>query len=76
MQTEVAMSEHTKLLGSDLDAEFFGWQKTLSGERFALYNITAADHPSFGSTVTENDLHMLNLQIPGALLPQGSVKKF
>lgn len=48
------------------DAVFMGWQKTLSGESFALYNITAVNHPSFGSTVTEADLHKLNLRVPAA----------
>ena len=34
------MSEHTTLSGSDPDAIFLGWQKTGSGEVFALYNET------------------------------------
>jgi len=46
------------------DAIFMGWQKTKSGEIFALYNITAAGHPSLGSTVTDKSLLKLNLQIP------------
>ena len=46
------------------DAVFMGWQKTGSGKVFALYNITAADHPSLGSTVTNRSLLKLNLQIP------------
>ena len=46
------------------DAVFRGWQKTSSGEVFALYNITAAGHPSLGSTVTDESLLKLNLQIP------------
>jgi len=58
------------------DAVFMGWQKTRSGEFFALYNITAVGHPSFGSTVTEKSLRRLSLQVPGAPLPQGPVKKF
>ncbi len=75
MRTEANMSEHTTLSGSDSDAKFLGWQKTGSGEAFALYNITATDHPSFGSTVTEKGLQKLNLQVPGTPLPQGPVKK-
>jgi len=58
------------------DAMFLGWQKTSSGETFALYNITAEDHPSFGSTVTEKGLRRLSLQIPHTPLPQGPVKSF
>jgi hypothetical protein len=46
------------------DAIFLGWQKTSVGEPFALYTITAADHPSLGSTVTDKSLLKLNLQIP------------
>jgi hypothetical protein len=46
------------------DAIFMGWQKTSSGEDFALYNITAAGHPSLGSTVTGLSLLKMNLQIP------------
>ena len=46
------------------DAIFLGWQKTSAGEPFALYTITAADHPSLGSTVTDKSLLKLNLQIP------------
>lgn len=68
------MSEHTNQASSDSDAEFLGWQKTGWGEVFALYNITAADHPSFGSTVTEKSLQKLDLQVPAAPLPRGPVK--
>lgn len=64
MRTEANMSKHTSPSSSDSDAEFLGWQETLSGESIALYNITAAAHPSFGSTVTDNRLRTLNLQIP------------
>jgi len=46
------------------DAVFKGWQKTDLGESFALYNVTAAGHPSLGSTVTGKSLLALNLQIP------------
>jgi len=58
------------------DAVFMGWQKIKPGRVFALYNITAAGHPSLGSTVTGKTLHKLNLKVPGAPLPQGPVKKF
>jgi hypothetical protein len=52
------------------DAVFMGWQKTGSGEAFALYNITAAGHPSLGSTVTGEGLRKLDLQIPRTPFPQ------
>ena len=58
------------------DAVFLGWQKMSSGGVFALYSITAAGHPSLGSTVTDRTLQKLNLQIPDAPFPQGPVKKF
>lgn len=46
------------------DAIFMGWQRTRAGDIFALYTITAAGHPSMGSTVTDKSLLKLNLQIP------------
>lgn len=46
------------------DAVFLGWQETLSGVAIALYNITALNHPSFGSTVTDRVLRELKLKIP------------
>jgi hypothetical protein len=58
------------------DAVFMGWQKMKSGEFFALYNVIAAGHPSFGSTVTHDGLRKLNLQIPWTPLPEGLLKKF
>jgi hypothetical protein len=58
------------------DAVFMGWQRLRSGEVLALYNVTAAGHPSFGSTVTDKGLRNLNLQVPVAPLLQGPVKRF
>ncbi len=49
---------------SDSDAVFIGWQETHSGGVFALYIITVAGHPSYGSAVSEETLNKLNLQIP------------
>ncbi len=46
------------------DAVFIGWQKLSSGKVFPLYNVIAAGHPSYGSTVTEQGLQKLHLQIP------------
>lgn len=48
----------------DEDAVFKGWQETGRGSSFPLYTITATDHPSRGSTVSEQTLHKLNLQVP------------
>jgi hypothetical protein len=53
------------------DAVFMGWQKMGSGEVLALYNVTAAGHPSLGSTVTGKSLLGLNLQVPRTPLPPG-----
>lgn len=50
---------------SGSDAVFLGWQETLSGVAIALYNITACNHPSFGSTVTDRVLRELDLKVPG-----------
>jgi hypothetical protein len=48
----------------DVDAVFIGWQPTRTGAFYALYNVTAADHPMHGSTLTGNSLLKLNLEIP------------
>ena len=71
------LTTHTALRNDrNQDAMFLGWQKMKSGEVFALYNVIARGHPSFGSTVTDKGLRKLNLQVPDAPLPQGSVKEF
>jgi hypothetical protein len=75
IRTEDNASEQTDPSGSESDAKFIGWQEMSSGESFAFYNITAADHPSFGSTVTEEGLKKLGLQVPDAPVPQGFVRK-
>jgi len=53
-----------KSTASNSDAVFIGWQETPTGKAFALYSVTAAGHPSYGSTVSEETLNALNLQIP------------
>ena len=58
------MIQYKKPSVSNSDAIFLGWQETLSGADIALYNITAENHPSYGSTVTDRILRDLNLQIP------------
>lgn len=47
------MPENKDPLSPGSDAEFLGWQKTSTGEAIALYNVTAAQHPLFQSTVSE-----------------------
>jgi DnaJ-class molecular chaperone len=49
---------------SSSDARFIGWQEMYSGDVYALYTITAAGHPSCGSTVTGKTLIKLDLKIP------------
>jgi hypothetical protein len=56
--------EDGKKQPSASDAEFIGWQKTKSGDDFALYNVTAPQHPLYHSTVTETTLRRENLGIP------------
>ncbi|MEX1139745.1 MAG: hypothetical protein WEB33_11530 [Bacteroidota bacterium] len=43
---------------------FLGWQKMRSGEEIALYNVTAEDHPLYGSTVTDRTLREHDLSVP------------
>lgn len=50
----------------DEDAVFKGWQETGRGSSFPLYTIMAADHPLRGSTVSEQTLRKLELQVPGS----------
>src|SRR5512140_428994 len=69
---EAQMCEDAKPMGAESDAIFLGWQKTRSGKTFALYNVTAKNHPFRGSTVTETSLHRLNLRVPGTPPLQGS----
>lgn len=56
------------------DAVFLGRQKRPLGIPLALYNITAVDHPSYGSSVYKDTLRKLNLQIPQVQHPQGLAK--
>jgi hypothetical protein len=57
------------------DAVFYGWQEVPWGAPVALYNITAVDHPSYGSTVSEVTLRALNLQIPQVPLHRGEAQE-
>jgi len=49
------------------DAVFIGWQQNPGGKDFALFNITAENHPIKGSTVTEKSLRRMNLAVPSFL---------
>jgi hypothetical protein len=44
------------------DAVFIGWQENYFGTHFALYTISAIDHPSYLSTVSEKTLTKMNLR--------------
>jgi phage/plasmid-like protein (TIGR03299 family) len=68
------MPGHTRATGSHSDAKFVGWQKTFSGRIFPLYTITAADHPSYQSTVTEATLRRLHLRVPQTLSPYPEIE--
>ena len=46
------------------DAVFIGWMQDNDEGAFPLYNITVKDHPSYGSTVSDNTLRVMNLRIP------------
>jgi hypothetical protein len=61
---EVNMDEQTKPHGSDSDAHFVGWQETLSGKPFPLFDITLEEHPLYQSTVSDTTLRRLGLRVP------------
>jgi phage/plasmid-like protein (TIGR03299 family) len=68
-QTEERMSERRILPDPDSDATFLGWQGSLSGDIFPLYTITAEDHPSCHSTVSDVTLRKMHLRTPRTLSP-------
>jgi hypothetical protein len=57
------------------DAEFVGWQKTPTGEVFALYNVMAKQHPLYRSTVSEETLRANHLGVPPPPLLQGLLRR-
>ena len=65
------MPEHANPPGSDSDANFVGWQETLSGKFFPLFNITIAGHPLYRPTVSDKTLHRLRLRVPQTLSYHG-----
>jgi phage/plasmid-like protein (TIGR03299 family) len=60
---------------TDGDAVFIGWQNSLSGEIFPMFNITAQDHPFNHSTVSEKTLCKLNLRVPQTQSPYPETPK-
>jgi hypothetical protein len=50
-------------------AVFIGWQRTRSGAIYPLYNVIAEGHPYFGSTVSDQTLRRLNLDVPTTPAP-------
>lgn len=76
------MSKHNKSASPDdfrpqemtgQEVEFLGWQETISGEIFPLYNIVKVGHPSHRSTVTEKSLQGMHLRIPRTPSPYPDV---
>ena len=55
------------------DIVFLGWQKTLSGDIYPLYNILIIGHPLYLSTVTEKTLQAQHLRIPRTPSPYPGV---
>ena len=58
------MAKRSNRSGTKSEAVFIGWQEGLGGTRLALFNVTAEDHPSNGSTVCEPTLRKLDIQVP------------
>jgi hypothetical protein len=69
------MDKRKNRFGSKPDAVFVGWQETNSGTRVALFNITADEHPSYGSTVSEETLRNHDLMVPRIPPPEGDVNE-
>ena len=58
------MAKRSNRSGTKSEAVFIGWQEGPGGTRLALFNVTAEDHPSNGSTVCEPTLRKLDIQVP------------
>ena len=67
MRMRADMSGYRNPISLDDDAKFLGWQETLSGKSFPLFNITVAAHPLYGSTVSDATLRELGLRVPQTL---------
>ena len=55
------------------DVVFLGWQRTISGDLYPLYNIIKIGHPLHLSTVTEKTLQAQHLRIPRTPSPYPGV---
>ena len=64
LQSEAKAPEDNNASNPNADAEFVGWQKSRNGEIYALYDVTAEQHPLYRSTVSEKTLRKHNLAIP------------
>jgi hypothetical protein len=58
------------------DVTFLGWQKGITGDPIALFNVMAKHHPLFRSTVSEQTLRDNNLAIPPTTRQQEEGKGF
>lgn len=76
LQPDFQQSEAGNAGAVESDAEFLGWQKTKSGAAYALYTVTAREHPLYQSTVSERTLRRQQLQIPPTPPPDGPVMRF
>ena len=54
------------------EAQFRGWQTGVES-LFPLYNIVKADHPSYGSTVSEATLQSMHIRVPRTPSPYPDV---
>jgi phage/plasmid-like protein (TIGR03299 family) len=70
---ELDMLKHKNPPSYDSDAEFIGWQETLKKGIVPLFNITAANHPSYHSTVCDETLRSMNLRVPATLSPYDKI---
>jgi phage/plasmid-like protein (TIGR03299 family) len=68
------MPKHMNPAGSGSDANFIGWQNTLSGEIYPLFNITVTGHPLYQSTVSDDTLRRLRLRVPQTLSPYPAIR--
>lgn len=55
------------------EVKFLGWQETLTGDIFPLYNVFKIGHPSHRSTVTEETVRTQHLRIPKTPSPYPDV---
>jgi phage/plasmid-like protein (TIGR03299 family) len=60
-------------IGQGQEVVFLGWQRTISGDIYPLYNILKLGHPLYRSTVTEKTLQAQHLRIPRTPSPYHGV---